>query len=134
MQILEEDKGNVNIILLAQSFSLIYDNSENVSNKFNEIDQSFLDREFRSNYNFLKRNIDSKTSFSRKVGVVLPLSGENMEMTNAFLKGLLQANLNSQSKDKIQFIIINNFEDPILTVEAFKDLVERHNVLSLIHI
>ena len=42
MQILEEDKGNVNIILLAQSFSLIYDNSENVSNKFNEIDQSFF--------------------------------------------------------------------------------------------
>lgn len=132
MQILEEDKGNINIILLAQSFSLIYDNSENVSNKFNEIDQSFLDREFRSNYNFLKRNIESKTSYSRKVGVVLPLSGENLEMTNAFLKGLLKANLNSQSKDKIQFIIIDNYEDPILTVEAFKDLVERHNVSAII--
>ena len=132
MQILEEDKGNLNIILLAQSFSLVYDNSDNVSNKFNEIDQSFLDREFRSNYNFLKRNIESKTSFSRKVGVVLPLAGENLEITNAFLKGLLQANLNSQSKDKIQFIIIDNYKDPILTVEAFKDLVERHNVSAII--
>ena len=132
MKILEEDKGNVNIILLAQSFSLVYNNSDNVLNKFNEIDQSFLEREFRSNYNFLKRNIESKTSFSRKVGVVLPLSGEKLEITNAFLKGLLQANLNSQSRDKIQFIIIDNYKDPILTVEAFKDLVERHNVSAII--
>ena len=37
MKILEEDKGNVNIILLAQSFSLVYNNSDNVLNKFNEI-------------------------------------------------------------------------------------------------
>ena len=132
MKILEEDKGNVNIILLAQSFSLVYNNSDNVLNKFNEIDQSFLEREFRSNYNFLKRNIESKTSFSRKVGVVLQLSGEKLEITNAFLKGLLQANLNSLSRDKIQFIIIDNYKDPILTVEAFKDLVERHNVSAII--
>ena len=48
MKILEEDKGNVNIILLAQSFSLVYNNSDNVLNKFNEIDQSFLEREFLS--------------------------------------------------------------------------------------
>ena len=45
---------------------------------------------------------------------------------------LLQANLNSQSRDKIQFIIIDNYKDPILTVEAFKDLVERHNVSAII--
>ena len=132
MEILEDNTSNLNIILLAQSFSLIYSNSKEISNKFDEIDQSSLDREFRSNYNFLKRNIDSKTSFSKKVGVVLPLEGEGLEITNAFLKGLLEANQSSQSNDKIQFIVIDNYKDPILTVEAFKNLVNKHNVSAII--
>ena len=132
MEILEDNKSNLNIILLAQSFSLVYSNSKEISNKFDEIDQSSLDREFRSNYNFLKRNIDSKTSFSKKVGVVLPLEGEGLEITNAFLKGLLEANQTSKSNDKIQFIVIDNYKDPILTVEAFKNLVDKHNVSAII--
>ncbi|MDA9716583.1 ABC transporter substrate-binding protein [Candidatus Marinimicrobia bacterium] len=132
MEILEDNKSNLNIILLAQSFSLVYSNSQEISRKFDEIDQRTLDREFRSNYNFLKRNIDSKTSFSKKVGVVLPLDGEGLEITNAFLKGLLEANQSSQSNDKIQFIVIDNYQDPILTVEAFKNLVEKHNVSAII--
>jgi hypothetical protein len=132
MEILEDNTSNLNIILLAQSFSLVYSNSKEISNKFDEIDQSSLDREFRSNYNFLKRNINSKTSFSKKVGVVLPLEGEGLEITNAFLKGLLEANQSSQSNDKIQFIVIDNYKDPILTVEAFKNLVDKHNVSAII--
>jgi len=132
MEIIEDNKSNLNIILLAQSFSLVYSNSQEISNKFDQIDQSSLDREFRSNYNFLKRNIDSKTSFSKKVGVVLPLEGEGLEITNAFLKGLLEANQSSQSDDKIQFIVIDNYKDPILTVEAFKNLVNKHNVSAII--
>ena len=132
MEIIEDNKSNLNIILLAQSFSLVYSNSQEISNKFDQIDQSSLDREFRSNYNFLKRNIDSKTSFSKKVGVVLPLEGEGLEITNAFLKGLLEANQTSQSNDKIQFIVIDNYKDPILTVEAFKNLVNKHNVSAII--
>jgi len=132
MEIVEDNKSNLNIILLAQSFSLVYSNSQEISSKFDEIDQSTLDREFRSNYNFLKRNIDSKTSFSKKVGVVLPLEGEGLEITNAFLNGLLEANQSSQSNDKIQFIIIDNYKDPILTVEAFKNLVDKHNVSAII--
>ena len=132
MEILEDNKSNLNIILLAQSFSLAYSNSQEISSKFDEIDQSSLDREFKSNYNFLKRNIDTKTSFSKKVGVVLPLEGEGLEITNAFLKGLLEANQSSKSNDKIQFIVIDNYKDPILTVEAFKNLVEKHNVSAII--
>jgi len=132
MEILEEDNTNLNIILLAQSFTLIYNNSEEVLNKFNDIEQRSLDREFRSSYNFLKRNVNSNMSFSKKVGVVLPLEGKGLEITNAFLKGLLEANQSSQSNDKIQFIVIDNFSDPILTVEAFKNLVNKHNVSAII--
>ena len=132
MEILEEDNTNLNIILLAQSFTLIYNNSEEVLNKFNDIEQRSLDREFRSSYNFLKRNVNSNMSFSKKVGVVLPLEGEGLEITNAFLKGLLKANQSSQSNDKIQFIVIDNFSDPISTVEAFKNLVNKHNVSAII--
>ena len=132
MEILEEDNTNLNIILLAQSFSLIYNNSEEVLNKFNDIEQRSLDREFRSSYSFLKRNVNSNMSFSKKVGVVLPLEGEGLEITNAFLKGLLEANQSSQSNDKIQFIVIDNFSDPISTVEAFKNLVNKHNVSAII--
>ena len=132
LEILEEDNTNLNIILLAQSFTLIYNNSEEVLNKFNDIEQRSLDREFRSSYNFLKRNINSNMSFSKKVGVVLPLEGEGLEITNAFLKGLLKANQSSQSNEKIQFIVIDNFSDPISTVEAFKNLVNKHNVSAII--
>jgi outer membrane PBP1 activator LpoA protein len=132
MEIIEKNNSNLDIILLAQSFTLIYNNSEEVPNKFNDINQRSLDREFRSSYNFLKRNVNSNISFSKKVGVVLPLEGEGLEITNAFLKGLLEANQSSQSNDKIQFIVIDNFSDPILTVEAFKNLVNKHNVSAII--
>ena len=36
---------NLNIILLAQAFSLVYSNSKEISSKFDEIDQSSLDRD-----------------------------------------------------------------------------------------
>ena len=91
-----------------------------------------LEREFRSNYNFLNRNIDSEITFSKKVGVILPLTNENSAISNAFLKGLLKANEISQQRQKIQYIVIDNYSDPILTVEAFKDLVYKHDVSAII--
>jgi hypothetical protein len=48
------------------------------------------------------------------------------------LKGLLEANRTSEQKEKIQFIVINNYSDPILTVEAFKELTSKHNVCAII--
>ena len=128
----EESESNKNIILLAQSFTLAFDGLANISETFNKINLSMLDREFRGNYNFLKRNIDSKTTFSRKVGVVLPLSGENSEISNAFLEGLFEANQISEQREKVQFIVIDNYSNPILTVEAFKDLVSKHNVSAIV--
>ena len=128
----EESESNKNIILLAQSFTLAFDGLANISETFNKINLSMLDREFRGNYNFLNRNIDSKTTFSRKVGVVLPLSGENSEISNAFLKGLFKANQISEQREKVQFIVIDNYSNPILTVEAFKDLVSKHNVSAIV--
>ena len=132
MEIIEKNKSNLDIIVLAQSFSLIYENSVEYLDKFNIIDQNFLDREFRSIYNFIKGNIDSNTAFSRKVGVVLPLEGENLQITNTFLQGLLEANQISKSNDKIQFIVIDNYMDPILTIQAFKDLINKHKVSAII--
>ena len=128
----EESESNKNIILLAQSFTLAFDGLANISETFNKINLSMLDREFRGNYNFLNRNIDSKTTFSRKVGVVLPLSGENSEISNAFLEGLFKANQISEQREKVQFIVIDNYSNPILTVEAFKDLVSKHNVSAIV--
>jgi len=128
----EENESNKNIILLAQSFTLAFDGLANISETFNKINLSMLDREFRGNYNFLNRNIDSKTTFSRKVGVVLPLSGENSEISNAFLEGLFEANQISEQREKVQFIVIDNYSNPILTVEAFKDLVSKHNVSAIV--
>jgi hypothetical protein len=128
----EESESNKNIILLAQSFTLAFDGLANISETFNKINLSMLDREFRGNYNFLNRNIDSKTTFSKKVGVVLPLSGENSEISNAFLEGLFEANQISEQREKVQFIVIDNYSNPILTVEAFKDLVSKHNVSAIV--
>lgn len=128
----EESESNKNIILLAQSFTLAFDGLANISETFNKINLSMLDREFRGDYNFLNRNIDSKTTFSRKVGVVLPLSGENSEISNAFLEGLFEANQISEQREKVQFIVIDNYSNPILTVEAFKDLVSKHNVSAIV--
>ena len=128
----EESESNKNIILLAQSFTLAFDGLANISETFNKINLSMLDREFRGNYNFLNRNIDSKTTFSRKIGVVLPLSGENSEISNAFLEGLFEANQISEQREKVQFIVIDNYSNPILTVEAFKDLVSKHNVSAIV--
>jgi hypothetical protein len=64
--LLEEDERNKNIILLAQTFTLAFDGSSNTPEKFQKIDLSMLDREFRSNYNFLNRNIQSENNFFQK--------------------------------------------------------------------
>lgn len=130
--ITEENEVNKNIILLAQVFSLSLNNSPYVNDKFQLINPSNLEREFKSYYNFLKKNIDSKNTFSKKIGVVLPLSSKALEASNAFLKGLIEANSLSKQRDKIQYIVIDNNQDPIDTIKAFKDLVSKHKVSAII--
>ena len=47
-----------------------------------------LSREFRSSYNYLKKNVPYDNYSIAKIGVVLPLSGDNSEYAQAFLSGL----------------------------------------------
>jgi len=48
------------------------------------------------------------------------------------LEGLFEANQISEQREKVQFIVIDNYSNPILTVEAFKDLVSKHNVSAIV--
>ena len=99
---------------------------------FSLIDYSQLDRDFRGYYNFIKKNTDLGISFGKKVGVVLPLSGENSEIPKAFLDGLLESNRISNSRNKIQFIVVDNYGSQVKTITAFNNLVDNHNVSAII--
>tara|TARA_B100001079_G_scaffold188102_1_gene162102 strand:+ start:2 stop:1603 length:1602 start_codon:yes stop_codon:yes gene_type:complete len=130
--VLEDNEKNKNLILLAMAFNDISGEKFEASTIFSLIDYSQLDRDFRGYYNFIKKNTDLGISFGKKVGVVLPLSGENSEIPKAFLDGLLESNRISNSRNKIQFIVVDNYGSQVNTITAFNTLVENHNVSAII--
>ncbi|MEE2632262.1 MAG: hypothetical protein VX826_00845, partial [Candidatus Neomarinimicrobiota bacterium] len=85
LQLLETDLINLNILKLAHAFLLARNQSENWKNVFSSVDYSMLSREFRSSYNYLKKNVPYDNYSIAKIGVVLPLSGDNSEYAQAFL-------------------------------------------------
>ncbi len=128
----EYDSININILILAQSFSMARSGSSDLKDTFNSIDYSLLPRELRSSHRYLKKNISSNNSFGLKMGVVLPLSGENSIQAKAFLSGLKEGNELSDNKNKIQFIVVDNYGKQLNTVRACNDLINFHKVDAII--
>ena len=128
----EDDPININILRLAQSFSMARNNSNNLKDVFASIDYNLLPRELRSSHRYLNKNISNNNSFGLKMGVVLPLSGENATQAKAFLSGLKEGNELSNNTKKIQFIVVDNYGEQLNTVRACNDLVNFHKVDGII--
>jgi hypothetical protein len=128
----EDDPININILRLAQSFSMARNNSNNLKDVFASIDYNLLPRDLRSSHRYLNKNISNNNSFGLKMGVVLPLSGENATQAKAFLSGLKEGNDLSNNTNKIQFIVVDNYGEQLNTVRACNDLVNFHKVDGII--
>ena len=128
----EDNPINRNILLLAQSFSMARNNSNNLKDVFDSIDYDLLPRELRSSHRYLNKNISNNNSFGLKMGVVLPLSGEYSTQAKAFLSGLKEGNELSNNTNKIQFIVVDNYGEQLNTVRACNDLVNFHKVDGII--
>ena len=129
---LEGNKNNLNIIKLAQSFTLASNKSENWKAIFSSVDYSMLSREFRSSYNYLKRNLSTENYSIKKVGVVLSLTGDNSDYAQAFLSGLQKGSELLNNKNKISYIIYDNQGNQLNTIKAFSDLQFFHKVDAII--
>ena len=129
---LEENANNLNIIKLAQSFTLASNKSENWKTIFSFVDYSMLSREFRSSYNYLKRNLSTENYSIKKVGVVLSLTGDNSDYAKAFLSGLQKGSELLNNKNKISYIIYDNQGNQLNTIKAFNDLHFFHKVDAII--
>ena len=128
----EDNPININILMLAQSFSMARNSSNDLKDVFSSIDYNMLPRELRSSHRYLKKNISNNNSFGLKMGVVLPLSGENATQAKAFLSGLKEGNELSNNKNKIQFIVIDNYGKQLNTVRACNDLINFYKVDAII--
>ena len=129
---LEGNKNNLNIIKLAQSFTLASNKSENWKGIFSSVDYSMLSREFRSSYNYLKKNLSTENYSIKKVGVVLSLTGDNSDYAKAFLSGLQKGSELLNNKNKISYIIYDNQGNQLNTIKAFNDLHFFHKVDAII--
>jgi len=130
--LLEDNPNNLNIIKLAQSFTLASNQSENWKDIFSSVDYSMLSREFRSSYNYLKRNLSTENYSIKKVGVVLSLTGDNSDYAQAFLSGLQKGGELLNNKNKISYIIYDNQGNQLNTIKAFNDLHSFHKVDAII--
>ena len=128
----EDSPKNINILMLAQSFSMARNNSTNLKDVFSSIDYNMLPRELRSSHRYLKKNISTNNSFGLKMGVVLPLTGQNSVQAKAFLSGLQEGNELSSNSNKIQFIVVDNYGKQLNTVRACNDLINFHKVDAII--
>ena len=123
---------NLNILKLAHSFLLARNQSENWKNVFSSVDDSMLSREFRSSYNYLKRNVPYDDYSIAKIGVVLSLSGDNSEYAQAFLSGLQKGGELLKNKNRISYIIYDNQGNQLNTIKAFNELHSFHKVDAII--
>ena len=130
--LLEDNPNNLNIIKLAQSFTLASNQSENWKDIFSSVDYSMLSREFRSSYNYLKKNLSTENYSIKKVGVVLSLTGDNSDYAQAFLSGLQKGGELLNNKNKISYIIYDNQGNQLNTIKAFNDLRSFHKVDAII--
>tara|TARA_B100000427_G_scaffold266961_1_gene232539 strand:- start:475 stop:2298 length:1824 start_codon:yes stop_codon:yes gene_type:complete len=130
--LLEDNANNLNIIKLAQSFTLASNKSENWKDIFSSVDYSMLSREFRSSYNYLKKNLSIENYSIKKVGVVLPLTGDNSDYAQAFLSGLQKGSELLNNKSRISYIIYDNQGNQLNTIKAFNDLYFFHKVDAII--
>ncbi|MEC7822435.1 MAG: penicillin-binding protein activator, partial [Candidatus Neomarinimicrobiota bacterium] len=130
--LLEDNSNNLNIIKLAQSFTLASDKSQKWKEIFSSVDYSMLSREFRSSYNYLKKNLSTSNYFIAKVGIVLSLTGDNSEYAQAFLSGLQKGNELLNNKNKISYIIYDNQGNQLNTIKAFNELHSFHKVDAII--
>ena len=130
--LLEDNQNNLNIIKLAQSFTLASNQSENWKDIFSSVDYSMLSREFRSSYNYLKKNLSTENYSIKKVGVVLSLTGDNSDYAQAFLSGLQKGGELLNNKNKISYIIYDNQGNQLNTIKAFNDLHFFHKVDAII--
>jgi outer membrane PBP1 activator LpoA protein len=67
-----------------------------------------------------------------KIGVVLPLSGDNSEYAQAFLSGLQRGGELLKSKNKISYVIYDNQGNQLNTIKAFNELYSFHKVDAII--
>ena len=88
-----------------------------------------LSREFKSSYNYLKKNVPYDNYSIAKIGVVLPLSGDNSEYAQAFLSGLQKGSELLKSKNKASYVIYDNRGSQLSTIKAFNELYSFHNKL-----
>ena len=132
LQLLETDLINLNILKLAHAFLLARNQSENWKNVFSSVDYSMLSREFRSSYNYLKKNVPYDNYSIAKIGVVLPLSGDNSEYAQAFLSGLQKGSELLKSKNKASYVIYDNRGSQLSTIKAFNELYSFHKVDAII--
>ena len=130
--LLEDNQNNLNIIKLAQSFTLASNQSENWKDVFLSVNDKMLSRDFRSSYNYLKRNISTENYSIKKVGVVLSLTGDSSDYTKAFLSGLQKGSELLDNKNKISYIIYDNQGNQLNTIKAFNDLRFFHKVDAII--
>ena len=130
--LLEDNPNNLNIIKLAQSFTLASNQSENWKDIFSSVDYSMLSREFRSSYNYLKKNLSTENYSIKKVGVVLSLTGDSSDYAQAFLSGLQKGGELLNNKNKISYIIYDNQGNQLNTIKAFNDLRSFHKVDAII--
>ena len=129
LELMELNQDNLSLIYLAQCFSK--DNSDNYLSIFPKINSSTFNRELKSAYKFIQKKI-SNNSDSYRIGVVLPLTGENSNEANAFLKGLTLSNNSSNSSYQKEFIVIDNYGSEIKTIEAFRVLRDIYKVSAVI--
>ena len=129
LELMELNQDNLSLIYLAQCFSK--DNFDNYLSIFPKINSSTFNRELRSAYKYIQKKI-AINSDSNRIGVVLPLTGENSNEANAFLKGLTLSNNSSNSRHQKEFIVIDNYGSEIKTIEAFRVLRDIYKVSAVI--
>ncbi len=130
---LEHDEIIVTILKLARSFNLLESGKHSeCADELAEIEPASVPDAYFDLYERLILTSFKPVAAVRKVGVILPLSGKNMALGQAFLTGFQKGINESQNETAVSLIIHDNQSKDVETIRGIQALESNQDVLAAI--
>ena len=122
IRLLEIDPEHLDILLLASAIShLTYGERSKAEDFVHQVDPLNLPENYFNTYDDVLRSVAQEKSSLKKIGIILPLTGEAEAKGNRFLKGFQKGFL-SQSEMDYSLHIYDNESSLIGTIQSLRDI------------
>ncbi len=132
IRLLEIEPHHIDILQLASAISHLTNGDRSKAEVFvHKIDPLNLPERYFNTYDDILKSVAQDRPFLRKIGIILPLTGESEAKGNRFLNGI-QAGFLTQTELDYSLLIYDNESSLMGTIQNLKDISRYSNIPVII--